>query len=942
MPLSRHLRRAPVKTTLSAILIAMAAVVPAQRANAAVPDPAGLVNTLIGTSNSGETFPGADTPFGMVQWSPENTAGNQMRTVEPGGYGYNATRIRGFALTHMSGTGCAGGFGDIPMFPYLGTVDTSPTSDTTDAKYASNFSHANETATAGYYRVGLNSGVNVELSATTRTGSGRFTYPAGQTASLLVRTSNSEVGSSAAQTTINTAARTVSGSVTSGNFCGYINQIGRRSYYTLHFYAIFDQPFTSNGTWQDTTLRPNTTTASGGTTYGTDGWPVAGRGSGGYVTFAGGQTVNVRVGISFVSQANAQANLQAENPAGTTFDTVRQRAHDAWNTELSRVEITGGTTAQHTTFYTALYHSLLHPNVFSDTNGQYMGMDQQLHTVSGSQQAQYANFSGWDAYRSQLQLVALLRPDVGSDIAQSLFNQANQNNGVWDRWTHAQGGTHVMTGDPAHAALPSIYAFGGTNFNASGALSSMVTAATTVTAADLSRDGWNVMVVGERPSLDKWLSIHYIPTNGNAWGGAGETLEASVADFGISQLAARLGQASTHQQFLDRAQYWKNVFNSGNGGYIQDRNENGTWPSFNPASSSGFAEGSAAQYTWMIPHNVRGLFDRMGGNTNATNRLDTFFHNTDGSWALTGAGGLKAEMDNEPSVGSPWLYNFAGRPYKTQQTVRQVVNTLWSNGPGGIPGQDDLGAMSSWYVWAAMGVYPLSPGRAELLLASPLFPQVIVHRSNGVTLTISAPSASAATFYVQSLTVNGTTSTKPWLPESFVTNGGTLTFTLGTSANTSWGSTTADAPPSFDTTGTGPSNVALNKAATGSASCNANEAPPKAVNGSVSGGNSDKFCSLAATKFLRVDLGQNYAVTSLTVRHAGAGGESTSWNTRDYDLQVSTDGTNFTTVVQARGNTASVSSHTVSATARYVRLNILAAEQGGGGAARIYELEVYA
>ncbi|HEV2784137.1 MAG TPA: GH92 family glycosyl hydrolase [Actinophytocola sp.] len=767
---------------------------------AAVANPAGFVNTLIGTGNDGETWPGADTPFGMVQWSPENTRGNQTRTPEPGGYGYDATRIRGFSLTHLSGTGCAGASGDIPFLPHVGTVSSSPSADTTDSVYASNFSHANETGAAGYYRVLLASGVNVELSATARTGSGRFTYPAG-TASMLLRTSSSEVGSGNATVSIDPATRTVSGSVTSGNFCGYINQIGRRSYYTLHFHAVFDKPFASAGTWVDSTLRPGTTSASGGTTYGADGFPPPGRGSGGYVTFdlSSGRTVNVRVGISYVSAANARANLEAENPAGTTFDTVRQRAFNAWNTELGRLEVTGGTTAQLTTFYTALYHALLHPNVFSDVNGQYRGMDQQVHTVSGGQRAQYANFSGWDVYRGQLQLVTLLRPDIGAEIAQSIFNHATQNGGVWDRWTHNQGGTHVMTGDPAHAALPSIYAFGGTGFDAAGALASMIRSATTVTAADLSRSGWNVMVIGERPSLDKWLSIHYIPTTGNAWGGAGETLEVSIADFALSQLSMRLGNSARHQEFLARAQYWKNVFNPGNGGFIQNRNENGTWPSFNPASSSGFAEGSAAQYTWMVPHNVRGLFGRMGGNTAATNRLDAFFHQSDGRWALTDAGGLKSELDNEPSIWVPWLYNFSGRPYKAQETVRQVVNTLWSATPGGIPGQDDLGAMSAWYVWATMGIHPLTPGRAELLLASPLFPRIVVHRGNGVVLTIDAPAASAGTKYVQSLTVDGVASSKPWLPESFVGTGGALAFTLGSTPNTSWGSAVADAPPSFDT-----------------------------------------------------------------------------------------------------------------------------------------------
>ena len=933
------MRRPMPKTTLSAIGVLLIALVvnPPARAAAAVADPAGLVNTLIGSSNHGETFPGATTPFGMVQFSPENTRGDQTRAAAPGGYRYDATRVRGFALTHMSGTGCAGGYGDIPFLPHAGTVDTSPSSDTTDAKYAGDFAHADESGTAGRYQVGLASGIGAELTATARTASARWTYPAGKTASLLVRTSNSEVGSSAAQTTVDVANRTISGSVTSGNFCGYINAIGRRSYYTLHFHAVFDQPFTSTGTWQDGTLRPGTTSASGGTTYGTNGYPVAGRGSGGYVTFAAGQTVTMRVGISFVSQANAQANLAAENPAGTSFDAVRQAARAAWNTELQRVEITGGTTAQQTTFYTALYHSLLHPNVFSDTNGQYTGMDQAVHTVSGGQRAQYANFSGWDAYRSQLQLLTLVRPDVGSDIAQSLLNQANQNNGVWDRWTHAAGGTHVMTGDPAHAAVPSIHAFGGTAFDAQGALASMVRAATTVTSADLSRDGWNVMVVGERPSLDKWLSKHYIPANGNAWGGAGETLEDSVADFGISQLAARLGRNSTRDEFLARAQYWKNVYNPANGGYAQDRNDNGTWPSFDPASSSGFAEGSAAQYTWMVPHNVRGLFDKMGGNATATTRLDTFFHRTDGTWALTGAGGLKAEMNNEPSIGAPWLYDFAGSPYKTQQTVRQVVNTLWSATPGGIPGQDDLGAMSSWYVWSAMGLYPLAPGRAELLVASPLFPRIVVHRANGVTLTLDAPNAAAT--YVQGLSVNGVATTKPWLPESFATTGGTLSFTLGTTPDTTWGSAAADAPPSFDIAT--PTNLALGRPATGSTPCNGNETADKAVNGSVSGGSSDKFCSSATTKYLQVDLGGKLALGSVVVRHAGAGGESTAWNTRDFDVRVSDDGGTWSTAAQVRGNTANASTQAVSVSGRYVRIDVVTGEQSGNGVTRLYEVEVY-
>jgi predicted alpha-1,2-mannosidase len=764
------------------------------------PDVAKNVNPIIG-SDGADTFPGADLPFGMVQWSPENTSGNQTRTPYPGGYAYNQTKIRGFALTHMSGTGCAGAFGDIPILPFAGSVTSSPSSDSKDATYALSFTHAHETAQAGYYAVTFDNGVKAELTATLRTGSGRFTYPAGKPATLLFRTSNSEVGSEDASITIDSAKRTVTGWVKSGNFCGYINTVDRRSYYTLYFQAELDQPITGTGTWKDGTVTAGGTTVGGGTTYGSDGFPPAGKGSGAYLTFAGDQPVNMRVGISFVSQANAKANLDAENPAGTTFEKVRQAAYDAWNGVLGRIAISGGTADQTAMFYSALYHSLLHPNIFSDVNGQYVGMDQQVHTVGGVQKAQYANFSGWDVYRGQLQLVAFVDPAIGGDIAQSLLNQANQNNGVWDRWTHAAGGTHVMTGDPGHIAVPSLYAFGGTNFDAAGALTSMVAAASNPTSDDAKNDGWNVMVVGERPSLAQYLSLHYVPADGNAWGGVGETIEDVSADFAISQLAARLGNSAVHAQFLARSAYWQNVWNpnaSGSTGYLMQRNANGSWATgFSPTSDDGFAEDSAAVYLWNIPFNPAGLFAKMGGNVAALNRLDGFFKDGNGNWVLKDSSGAHADMNNEPSLDSPLLYSFAGAPWKTQATVRAVLDLLWANTPQGIPGQDDLGAMSAWYVWSTIGLYPQYPGRSELLLLAPLFSQISIHRGNGKVITINAPAATDSKPYIQALQVNGAATTKAWLPESFVAAGGTLDFTLSDQPSTTWGAAPGDAPPSF-------------------------------------------------------------------------------------------------------------------------------------------------
>ncbi len=528
-----------------------------------VADPASLVDPLIGTANGGNTFSGAVVPFGMVQWSPETTRGDHTRAAAPGGSAYDATRIRGFSLTHLSGTGCRGASGDVPFMPIVGPMTTSPSADKTDRVYATRFAHANERASAGAYQVRLQSGVNVELTSTARTGVGRFTYPKGAPATLLVRTSDSEVGSSDAHVKVDRAAHTISGSVESGNFCGYIHAIDRRSYYTLYFVAVFDRPFSRVGTWKDDRLTPEATEADGGTTYGKDGYPAAGSGSGAFVGFGDeGGAVNVRVGISYVSAENAAANLGAESPDGASFESTARRAHDLWNAALGRITIGGGTPAEQTIFYTALYHALLHPNVFSDANGQYAGFDGRVHAVSAPQRAQYANFSGWDVYRSQLQLVTLLDPAVGSDIAQSLFNQAAQNHGEWDRWTHNAGATHVMEGDPSPAAVAGIYAFGGTSFDVNGAYASLLRAATTPTAADLGDEGCPVECAGQRPSLDQWLKIHYIAAKSNAWGGAGETLEDAAADFALSSLARRLGRAAEADDMLRRSGYWRNLFNA--------------------------------------------------------------------------------------------------------------------------------------------------------------------------------------------------------------------------------------------------------------------------------------------------------------------------------------------------------------------------------------------
>ncbi|MBD0738857.1 GH92 family glycosyl hydrolase [Streptomyces sp. CBMA29] len=767
-------------------------------------DPASYVNPLIGSSNAGNTYPGAVLPFGMLAWSPQNSTGNQFSTPAPGGYRYDATKIRGFSLTHLNGVGCSGANGDMPIMPYVGDVDSSPSADTKDAKYASTFSHANETAQAGYYQVGLDSGASARLTTTERTGTGQFGFPADKPASVLFRTSNSESGSAAADVTVNAAARTVTGSVSAGNFCGPQSANNRHDVYTLYFTAHFDQPFAKVGTWTDGTLTPGSTSASGGTGYNSSGNATAGKGSGAYVTFASGtKQVQAKVAISYVSARNAEANLTAENPRRASFDSVRSKATAAWNTALRKIQVSGGSADQNATFYTALYHSMLEPTLTSDVNGQYLGGDRKTHSLARGQHEQYGTFSGWDQYRAQVQLLTLLQPRVGSDYAQSLFNYAQQRGGEWDRWLLENGKTSIMSGDPSDAALAGIYAFGGRDFDVRGALASLVKAATVPTANDSDSSGCNVECVGQRPALDKYLTLGYVPSdNCHCWGGAAETLEDAAADFGLAELAGHVGDRKNQQKFLDRSGNWTNVFDpnaTAQGGYMRDRKSDGSWvgANFNPATGSGFVEGSSARYTWMVYSDIAGLAKAMGGNATAVSRLDAFFRNPDGTFDFSAKDDTRYDATNEPDINAPYVYDYLGAPYKTQETVRAETDGLWTNAPGGIPGNDDAGTMSSWYVFSALGMYPQVPSRADLVLSSPVFPRAVIHTGLGKTITVNAPQASAKNIYVQGLRVNGKKSDKPWVPASFVTRGGTLDYTLGGTANTTWGSAAKNAPPSF-------------------------------------------------------------------------------------------------------------------------------------------------
>ncbi|MET9630724.1 GH92 family glycosyl hydrolase [Lentzea sp. NPDC006480] len=858
------------------------------------------VNPFIGTDNSnspnpvpggagGSTYPGAVVPFGMVQLSPDTP------TASPSGYRYSDASIQEFSLTHFNGAGCANNE-DLGILPVTGNLSTSPGTNWTG--YAGSYTKANESASPGYYKNRLDTyNTGVELSATKRTGFMRLTYPNTTTARVLVNSSRSATGNRSGSIAINGSQLT--GTFTGGGFCGSAKT------YQL-FYAIqFDRAPTGFGTWLGGTVNAGSASTSGVN-------------SGGYVTFdtSANSVVQLKIGVSFVSVAGAQANLAAENP-GFDFAGVRTAADTAWNDVLNRAQATGGSAADLQKFYTALYHVFQNPNIASDVNGQYRSFDQTVRTASHTV---YQNYSGWDIYRSWASLIALLAPAEASDIAKSMVLDGEQG-GLLPKWSHNSNEHFVMTGDPGPIIVSSLYAFGVRGFDTASALALM----------DKSSNGGTTQGQPTRGRQAGYLSRHYVTEDPS------DSLEYSASDFAIAQFARAVGDTAKYNTYMTRAQWWSNVYNP-ESGYVQKRNADGSWAwPVTPASPTGYTEGNASQYTWMVPYNFGSLINLMGGPKTAVQRLDHHFTQLNGGLSLP-----YFYIGNEPEHGVPWAYNYAAHPQGTSAAVRRVMTESFTNAAGGLPGNDDLGATSAWYVWAALGMYPPTPGSDVLALHGPLFPSVTITRPGG-TVQINASGAGAQ--YVQSFSRNGVSSTRSWLRYGDISGNTTLNFAMGSSPS-AWGTAAADVPPSFNDGFTPPpaapalgTNLAQGKPATASTPCNAGEAAAKAFDGSLSG----KWCSLdAGTKFLQVDLGSAQNVGSFVLKHAGLGGESTGFNTGAYNVQTSVDGTNWTTVVNVSSVRSSRSYHQITQRqARYVRLNVTTPTNNGNTAARIYEFEVY-
>jgi len=687
-----------------------------------------VVDTQIGSQGNGlgcgYNYVGATYPFGMVQFTPSFFSPQ-----------------KGFVVNQLSGAGCPH-MGNFPIRPIAGLLKSSPGNMDRFQKYEL----INE-AHAGFLSLQMPDHTIASLTANKRLGVANFKFDETTKAGTVI------IGSGVSSTNINNAMVTITsdssceGFAEGGDFCGSSTN------YKLYFVAEFDRAATSIGTWEKNALSEGVNEASG-------------KKSGAYFSFdtTTNSEVNYRIAISYVSIENAKENLKASSIDGG-FSAYQKNAEAAWDSSLSKIIIESPNTDRKTQFYTHLYHSLIHPNIVSDVNGEYMGADFKVYKTKLD--AQYSSFSVWDTYRTQAQLVAMLYPGKSSDMMQSLVDFADQSGG-YGRWILANIETGIMQGDPTPILISNSYAFGATNFDLKNAYNYMKRGATIPLLRSQDQE--------IRPYLTEYLR------DGHTF--ASMMLEYTSSDFAIGQFALQaLNLKEDASYFIDRSQNWKNIYNPRNK-WLNSKYPNGKWKNV----EHDWREATYKNYFWMVPYNLKELIDTLGGSKVAVKRLDTFFERLDASYddAWFAAG-------NEPDFQAPWIYNWTDASYKTSEVVHRVFNEMYTSEPTGLPGNDDLGTMGAWYVFASIGIYPMIPGVAGFSVNTPQFEKAIVNLPQGL-LTINGGSTEAP--YINSLKINGKKYKSTWIDWDLIKNGGTIDFEASKTLNKTWGENTA--PPSFN------------------------------------------------------------------------------------------------------------------------------------------------
>ncbi|QDH71677.1 GH92 family glycosyl hydrolase [Marilutibacter alkalisoli] len=776
-----------------------------------VEDLATMVNTFIGSKDDGNTFPGASAPFGLIQVSP---IGEHYS-----GWRYDDPKIHGFGHSFISGAGCWEQGGQVSVLPVVGTIGPGATFDTTEAatfdhrKYGASYTHDGEIGKAGYYKVrltdtgyGPHAGIDAEATALTHAAAERYTFPADETEGhVLVNVSQANARHRVIGSAIEVVGdRAVEGKVTTMSFCG-----GHQ--YSTWFRIEFDRPFKSFGTWGQAG-------GTAGSRFSMEGehdpW------NGAWLSFdlSKGRAVTAISAISHVDAEGARINLRADgmkNGKLIGFDAMRETAQDAWRKELASVRIEGGSSDDRTVFYTALYHALLQPLTGNDADGRYRGYDDNIHVADGWTYYEY--FSLWDTYRSQNQLLAILRPERSRDIARSVL--AIHEQGGWlPRWGYANFETNVMTGDPVTPFLVDLWRFGaleGREAQAWAALRQNAYEVPPLNSRHAGRSGNPSYLANGFVQFDRAFPSKGMDVDPHHAGSA--TFEYAVADCALSQMAEALGHAGDAADLRRRGGNWREVWDpaleeseSGFTGFPRPRLEGGRWftpPTglYSPRSHYGFHEGTAWQYQWLVPQDASGLAEAMGGRARTLERLDAFFaldvlredpQRARAEWVAGPYdyyGQFRFNPNNEPTMHVPWMYTMLGEPARTAIVVR-AAQTLFTNAPNGVTGNDDLGTMSAWYLFTAIGLYPLMPGSGELLLHAPRFERVELDLGDGKTLRVVAPGAGGnALQYPQRVHFNGEPVDQVWLDWSQLREGGELGFVLG-SEPSDWGVATSATP----------------------------------------------------------------------------------------------------------------------------------------------------
>jgi predicted alpha-1,2-mannosidase len=747
--------------------------------------PAGYVNPFIGASTSagkagifhglGKTFPGAATPFGLVQLSPNTVTGGDNGS----GYSYEHLSVEGFAFTQMSGVGWYGDLGNFLVTPTTGTLKTrAGNPDSPGTGYRSVISKTDEKATAGYYAVTLTDyGIRAEMTAAPHSGMLRFTFPANPQSRIQIDLARRVGGTSTSQYIQVVDEHTIRGWMKcTPEGGGWGNGDGHADY-TVYFYAQFSKPLEHFGVW------------SAGIP---DDWPrkredveteryqqrmaaatrlpgmreQSGKHLGFYTEFAthDKEQVYLKAGISFVSMDGAARNLGAEIK-DWDFDKLKQNAFEQWNRALNKIAVDGGSEEERTVFYTALYHTMIDPRNFSDADGTYPGADGKAHRSSGF--TKRTIFSGWDVFRSQFPLQTIINPSVVNDMINSLVELASESGKKYlERWEFLNAYSGCMIGNPAVPVIADAYAKGIRNFDVNSAYQYALN------SCERFGNGNRGFTGGEN--------------------GLSKTLEYAYDDWCLSAFASALGKTTDADKYRRRSMDYKNVFDD-SVGWFRPRSEEGSWQPW-PAEGRlkqdyGTVESNPYQQGWFVPQDVPGMVKLMGGREKVKNDLNDFFARTPDNMMWNDY----YNHANEPVHHVAFLFNRIGFPWLTQQWTRAICARAYHNSVEGLVGNEDVGQMSAWYVMAAMGIHPVCPGDTRYEITSPVFSSIRIlldpAYAKGKTFTIRAIHNSPENIYIQGATLNGKPYDRCYLDHADVMAGGVLELTMGKKPNPGWGKT---------------------------------------------------------------------------------------------------------------------------------------------------------